>query len=489
MANALLVETFHSLTQKDRRALRNWVHSPFFNQREDVQRLFEYLCVHVPEGAADFSSVALEKPVMFSATFPPAGKRSARQYRDADMRYAMSFLYQAIKQYLAYVHWSEDTVDVGRHLCKSLRQRGLDQVFEKEYAALSRQLAKAPQQSVDYFFQEYHLQLERWEIFRRKHRSASDILAKAGASRDGYIAAETLRQVCAVLAQPGEQLPAAGSIYLPATLSAVEAGAFEHIPAVQAYYHCYKILQQQDAGAEPHFEALRSLLAEHWALFPANEIRDLYVGAINYCIRRLNSGSREYIRAALDLYRAGLERQILLEDGYLNKYTYNNILLLALALEDWDWAHQFLEQYKPLLPPREREPAWQYNLARYYFRKKEYGRAQEILRELEFRDVFYNLDARRMLVRIYFDTDEAASLESLLDSFAVYLQRKRASLGYHKALNQNFVRFVKRLVRVKPGEKGVLKRLREQVVAADYVAEREWLLEKCGKTLKPNQNS
>ncbi len=479
MLNSLLVATFRSLDKQERRALRKWVDSPFFNQRSDVQRLFEYLCEHVPVGTKEPPASSMEKAVVFREVFPPTGKRTVRKYRDTDMRYAMSFLYQAIKQYLAYSHWALDGVDVGRHLCKSLRQRGLDQVFEKEYGALSTQLGQARCQSVDFFFQQYHLELERWEIFRRNHRSASDILANAGLSRNAYFAAETLRQACAVLAQPGEQLPAAESIYLPTTITAVEAGKFAETPAVQAYFHCYKILSEQDAKAEPHFAALHDLLAQYWALFPANEIRDLYVGAINYCIRRLNSGSREYIRSALDLYRSGLERAILLEDGYLNKYTYNNILLLALALEDWDWAQGFLEEYKPMLPPRDRESAWQYNLARYYFRKKEYGRAQEILRGVEFRDVFYNLDARRMLVRIYFDTDETGPLESLLDSFSVYLQRKRASLGYHKQLNQNFVRFVKRLLRARPGDIRAQERLQEQIQSTPYVAEREWLLEKC----------
>lgn len=480
MQHSRLLEVFRSLTKPERRTFRKWLESPFFNQRDDVRLLFAYLCRQLPAGNSRTTGGELNKQEAFRAVFQPTGSRSVRPYKDADLRYTMSFLYQAIKQYLAYAHWVENETDVGRHLCKSLRQRGLDQAFEREYGVLSKQLANAKHQSVDYFFQQYHLQLEQWEIYRRSHRSASGALAEAGAARDDYFAAEILRHACAVLAQPGDQPPETGSVYLPATLDAVKAGAFDRTPAVQAYYHCYKILSEQEADAEPHFEALNLLLVDHWTLFPPNEIRDLYVGAINYCIRRLNSGSREHIRAALDLYRSGLDRKILLEDGFLNKYTYNNILLLALALEDWDWARQFLETYKALLPPREQESAWQYNLARYYFRKKEYARAQEVLRGVEFRDVFYNLDARRMLVRIYFDTDETAPLESLLDSFGVYLQRKRASLGYHRELNQHFVRFVKFLLRIQPGDQKALDRLRERIRSTVYVAEREWLLEKCG---------
>lgn len=485
MTDSLLVQTFRTLTKPERRELRKWLNSPFFNQRADAVRLFEYLCTQLPFESKDTTGAVLDKKTAFAQVFLPENGRRAPAYRDADLRYAMSFLYQAVKQYLAYTHWQRDTVDAGRHLCKSLRERGLEQAFEKEFATLSTQLNAAPHHSVDHFFQQYHLYLERWEVYRRSNRGVSDQLEQVEAAREIYIAAETLRHACAVLAQPGRQERAAGSVYLPATLQAVQAGAFGASPAVMAYYHCYRILADQDAAAEPHFQSLRDLLEQHWALFPPNEIRDLYVGAINYCIRRLNSGARAYIGAALDMYRSGLERRVVFEDGFLNKYTYNNILLLALALEEWDWALQFLEQYRSALPPRERDSAWRYNLATYYFRKKDYARAQEILRHVEFRDVFYHLDARRMLVRIYCDTSELAALESLLDSFTIYLQRKRASLGYHRELNLNFVRFVKRLIRLAPGDAEGRRRLREKVTGEQYVAEREWLLGKCIQGVAP----
>jgi len=478
MQNSPLIQTFRSLTKTERRAFGKWLSSPFFNQRSDVVRLFDYLCEQVPVGAAASAEPAFSKTSAFSQVFPSDQRRKARAYDDAEMRHAMSFLFQELKQFLAYRHWSEDTADTGRHLCRELRRRGLEQVFEKEFAALSVRLDESAHRSTDYYFQQYHLHLERWEVFRRSNRSTSDALQQAGAARDAYIAAETLRQACAVLAQPGERGAGLDSVYLDATLSAVDSGAFQTVPAVIAYYCCYRLLSDSE-GAEADFRQLRVLLDTHWAVFPGNEVRDLYVGAINYCIRRLNSGARDYIREALNLYRSGLAHGVILEDGFLNKYTYNNILLLAIALEEWDWALEFLEQYKAVLPPRDRDSAWQFNLAIYYFRKKDYERAQEILRRAEFRDVFYNLDARRMLTRIYFDTEAVAALESLLDSCTTYLQRKRAVLGYHWALNQNFVRFVKRLLQLEPGNTTARERLRAKIAATDYVAEREWLLSVC----------
>jgi hypothetical protein len=474
MNDTHLIQTFRALDKSERRSLRKWVNSPFFNQREDVVRLFEYLYKNVPIGADPVETGQLDKKTAYPQVFP----ERAQTYVDADMRYAMSFLHQTLKQFLAYAQWAEDRFETGRYLCRSLQHRHLDQVFEKEYAALNTGIADAPLRSVDYFFQQYHLHLEGWEVIRRARRSDSDMLLKAGAARDAFFASETLRMACAVLAQPGNHDPKAESVYLPATLTAMESGAFQQHPAVMAYYHCYWILSDKSGAAEPHFQLLSEIIREHWTIFPPNEIRDLYIGAINYCIRRLNSGARNYIREALNLYRSGLDRKVILEDGFLNRYTYNNIMLLALGVDEWDWAFNFLETYKAMLPPRERDNAWRYNLGTYYFRKKEYDKAQDILRKVEFRDTFYNLDARRMLVRIYMDTNEMAALDSLLDSFTIYLQRKRSTLGYHKELNHNFVRFVKSMLNLRTNDTEAREKLREKIASAQYVAEREWLLGK-----------
>lgn len=476
MNTSPLIQTFRTLGQYDRRELEKFVNSPVFNQRDDVKRLFRYLCEHIPPGSAESGNTALSKTSAYDQVFPPPAGRQAIQYDDASMRYAMSFLFKVVKRYLAYQTWAENDMETGLYLCKSLRKRGLDKIYAKEFKTLEAQFSSERHQSVDYFFCHYQLRLEYWEAFQRTERGGDTNLKEAGDAFGAFVATTVLRQGCAMLAKPGNQENIQTLTYLSTTLAAAESGKFDQVAAVLVYFRCFKMLS--DSNPQTHFFALRTLLDQHWTVFPQHEIRDIYVAAINFCIRQLNTGIRSYVREALDLYRAGLERNIIFEDGNLSKYTYNNILLLAAALEEWEWARQFLEDYRANLPQHERDSAYRYNLATYYFRKKDYPRAQEILRHVDFRDTFYNLDSRRMLVRIYFDSDEIAALDSLLESFTVYLRRKRASLGYHKDLNLNFVRFVKIILRLAPGDEPAKNTLQEKISATKYVAEREWLLAK-----------
>ena len=458
MRQSPLVQTLAALSARERQDLHRWVQSPAFNRRPEVERLFDWINARLD---GEPGGVVWEK----------AAAHRQLSVDEPGLRHAMSFLFRLIKQYLAWREWSADPEATGLYLCRALRKKGLTQVFAKEFKPFE-QAPAAPLLHADFYLQRYKLHFEHWEAQHRTGNTEAMPLQTADASFGNFVAITALRHGCAALDKPGlpdpEQLA-----WLPETLAAVETGRFGEVPAVQVYYHCFKIMQSGEAA---HFHALKALLAEHDGLLPQQELRDVYLVAINFCIKKLNAGARAFIREALDLYRAGLERNVIPDNGILSKATYQNILLLALALEEWAWARDFLENYRARLPSAERHNTYHFNLALYFFRKKDYRAAQDILRRVAFRDVFHNLDARRMLVRIYYDTGAHTALDSLLHSFRIYLQRHR-NIGYHRDLNANFVRMVQRLVRLEPGDAAARAKLEHRVATERFLAEREWLLE------------
>lgn len=456
MYQSPLVQTIAALGIRERRDLRYWVQSPAFNRRQEVGKLFDWICSHLEK---DADARKLTK----------AAAREALLLEEPALRHLMSFLFQVVKQYLAWHEWAADPVSGRLHLCRALRKKGLTTVFDKEFKSLWTDDAGSVQ-TADFHLQRYHLHFEQWEAQHRIGRKDATQLAAANEAFDLFVAIKALRHGCATLDQPGLLAPEQIA-WLPETLAAVESGRYAQAPVVQAYYRCFKIMQ---TGQETHFSPLKTLLADHEDLLPPQELRDLYLVAVNFCIKKLNTGSKHYIREALDLYRTGLDRQVIQDNGVLAKPTYQNILLLAIAEEEWDWARDFLEKYQSLLPSGERHNTYHFNLALYYFRKRDYPAAQEILRRVEFRDVFHNLDARRMLVRIYYDKGEFQALDSLLHSFRIYLQRHR-NIGYHRDLNANFVRMVHRLLTLEPGDTATREKLRRRIAEEPYLAEREWL--------------
>ncbi|MCB9275213.1 MAG: hypothetical protein H6564_14310 [Lewinellaceae bacterium] len=464
MYKSTLAEAFRSLSKRDIRELRKFVRSPYFNQRDDVIRLFDYLVE-----AADQGEEALRRERAYAYVFP------GQAYDDAWMKLVMHFLLNAIRQYFAMLEVQADDAGLQLHLVRALRRRGLDRLFEKEMKNLEQQQVRQPYRNVGYHYHNYQLQLERYEYDHRQRRSGRMNLQELAEELTIFYLADILRHSCTVLtarniSQEDYQLE-----LLEEVLRYVERSPVRQSPAVAIYHQAYKALSEPDQ--EFYFDNLLELIEKHWQQFPPDEARDIYLLAINYCIQRLNKGQRLYIQQAFELYRKGLERGVLLEEGALSKFTYNNVLMLAIALQEWEWAEGFLEQYKAHLPERERENIYRYNLAVYYFRKPDYGRAMELLQQASLEDVLYSLNARSMLLRIYYELEEFDALESLLDSFRTFISRQKG-LGYHKEHYLNLLSFVRQMLRLPPGDYKARQKLRRKVEGAAAVAEKGWLLEK-----------
>ena len=466
MTTSLLIRTFRQLSPKDLRAMRQWARCGVFNRREDVALLCEYLVDNINKTSAKgFSAEAL-----WAAMFPD------KPLDNKQLRHIMSFLLTAIRQYIAWSEWQTDEADMQRYLLKGLRQRGLDQMFEKAWENGTEQVNEQPIRDAQYHFSKYLLHQEHIEHTSRRERSAKLNLQPLPDELTTFYLSEMLRYAC--LAHIHQAV--AGQVYRLDLLQIIlkTAGRQEmlQMPAVALYYHAYRMLESP-AEDEP-FERLKLALKDHEHRFSQEEMRGLYLMAINGCIRRLNAGRKAYVREAFDLYAVALERGFLMENGVLSGFTYKNILRVAVGLGEHDWAEQFLEKQRNNLHPKERDNLYRYNLAYLRFRQRDFTRALPLLQQVDLEDVLNNLDARRMLLQTYFELQEWDALESLLLSFSAFLRRQK-NLGYHRTTNENLIAYTKKIMETDRKDRTALKSLYQEIEPRDDVAEKAWLLERC----------
>ncbi len=302
-----------------------------------------------------------------------------------------------------------------------------------------------------------------------------------------FFLAETLRQGCTVLTHQTMSKQAYDLKLLDAVLALIEQGGYADVPAVAVYHSAFKALsgenqtQKNAPGPEQegNFEKLKALIRQVGNHFPQPELRDIYLLAINFCIKRLNRGEEMYIREAFELYRSGLENNALLENGILSGYTYKNVARLGVALGEHDWVANFIENFKKHLPAKERENTWRYTLASFHFQSGRYGEAMMLLRQVEFKDVLNNLDARRMLLRSYFELREFTALDSLLDTFQAYIRRQK-DIGYHRENYLNLIKFVRQRMELNSSDTIAILALKKEIEKTNNVAEKAWLQERVG---------
>lgn len=467
MQKSRLFEIFSALRKSEQKELGKFVSSPAFNQRQDVMDLYQYLHANFQTGTPE----SLGREQVFAAVFP------GEPFDNAKLDYTMSFLFSVIKSYLVHQEQAADPYGSALLLVRSLRKRNVGRIFEIESKTLEKQLHTQRLRGADFHLHQYRLHTEKYTFAVQKSRTTTESFKEMTEELTHYFFAKKLSEACAVVTQNAvARLAYQETELLHFILGQVEEKGFAEVPAINLYYHCYKALTEADSLK--WFESLRILMRAHHHSLPPSEVKELYLVAINYCIRRFNNGERAFLELAMKLYREGLELRALLENNLLSRFTYNNIVTAGLLLGDFAWVEDFLYAYRDYIEPSFRESAFNYNLAIFYFQKPDYAKAMELLQRADFDDVLYNLNARRMLLKIYYETDEREALNSLIVSFKGYIYRHRELGAHHRELNLNLLKFTRRLLALDRYDRDAIAQLRAEVEGSEKLAEKPWLLER-----------
>jgi hypothetical protein len=124
-----------------------------------------------------------------------------------------------------------------------------------------------------------------------------------------------------------------------------------------------------------------------------------------------------------------------------------------------------------------REDSFSFNLAKLYVEQKDYKKAMPLLVQTKYDDLLHNLGAKTMLAKMYYELSEWNALDNLLESFKMYVARKK-DIGYHKENYMNIIFFFKKITKINPYDKEELKELENQIIDTEILTEREWLLKR-----------
>ena len=443
MQNSRLLTTLRTLNKTEWRSFQKYLASPFFNQRADVLNLALYLQKELAKPAGE---QVLSKAAVWKKTNPQT------PYEEKQLRYTMSYLLNMVENFLALLDIQSDPSAHKTFSSNALRKRGLEKYAQAPFAVRSMHL----QQSSE----------------------LTDNLPESIGHFTTSMLISILREGCAFLER---QLASSSVLPFPWLQTALFFCEKEQLmvtsPTLSMVYQNYRMLEKMPSGqGAEHFFQLKAILAAESDI-PTALQRETWLRAINFAIRQQNLGNKNFGREAFELYQSGLQNGLIFENGQISKKAYSNTLILALLVGEAAWAETFLKEYKQYLPEHERDNTYRHSLATLFFRQKQFEKVLETLQNVSFTDSLHNLDDRRLLLCSYFELGEWAALQSLLDSFGIWLRRAK-NLGYHRELYANLVKFTRRLLDRNPRNAGQMDRLKQEITATKNVAAKEWLLEK-----------
>ena len=462
MNKSKLFVLFQSFNPKERLALRKFLQSPYRNKRKDVLKLYQYLEMEGRKKSPDWS-----KMTVFKAIYPD------QDYNEIQMRHLMSVTFRLMEDFLA-VHEEEDkAIRQKISLARSYRKRQLYKFFEQTLKAAETLLEKMPKDH-QYFHFKYLLELESYQFIKSRKRIAEYNLQELSNAVDIRFLTNKLKQNCLLLSHQAVYNIDYDQGLLPMVLEALENSPYLKLPAISIYYHCYLALT---SDLDTNFRAFKEQLLESGQEFSEDEQRDLYLLAINFCIKKLNTGRENYVKEAFSFYRNGLEKGILIEKKRLSRFAFKNVVALGLNLKEYDWIAYFLEHYQQYLERAFRANYYNYNYARLAYSTGQYKAAMEALVKVGSNDLLLNIDAKVLLLKMYVELEEYEPLEALLSSMRTLIRRK-SMLAYHRENYFNIIKYFQKLVAVNFNDREAKVALAALIEGESVLTEKKWLLER-----------
>lgn len=458
------MEILEKLTPAEIKTLRSWLSIDAFNSQQELGQLFDTLTEYLHELHIIPSREQLHETLFRGQPFD-----------DQRLRLLCSYLVKKIENYWVWCEFQARPADHAALLLSAYRRRRLPRHFSKTLRSRRQQLETQPLRHAEHYWAQYQLEQEHYLWESSAGRTREHNLQALDDALLGALLGMKLRQACLAIAHQAVYNTQYSIGLIEPLLEEAAKPQYDQMPAVAVYRDGFLVLSHPER--HDYFQNFKQGLFSHIAHFPKSEMRDLFLLAINFCIRQINANRPDYQVEALDLYKKGLETELLLENGQLSRFAYNNIVGIALRTEELTWVEGFVATYRHRLSADHRDTTYYLSAARIAFARGHYPDALRHLQRADYDDLINNMVAKTLQLKIYYELREFGLLDSHLRTMRTYLRRSR-QMSYHQRNYDNIIRYTLKLINLPPYDKTGRAALRQEINATEPLTEKEWLLEK-----------
>lgn len=480
MQKSKLIRLIRTLSQSEWLRFIDFVRSPYFNQNQPLIQLTDYL----HSFAGDWGNPAIDLQEISLALFPDA------PYQPQRIRDLNSFLYRLLKKFLSIEMQTDFSADKSFLFLQQLTQRGVKDLYQIEQKALKKQIDQRPYRDEAYLRMNFLLaECDNDHFGHQWVRTLDNSLQQKLENLDAYYLAVKLRESCEVLNRKNILNTESPLPLIQEILNLLEDAnhPFREIPVIDVYYHIFLSLSIPE---EPrHYHKLLDVLNDTYRLFSPEEGRAMYKYAQNYCIRRINQGKQEWQRELFALYQRLIDLEVILYNDQMAHTDFKNIVTVALRTKAYEWVETFLESYKERVIPPHGPNVYTYSLAAFYAETDRKPAAIRLLQTISFADIHYQISARHLLIRVYFETGDFDGLMYQIHSFRHFLMRNKEIPAGNRTNHLNFLKVAKKLSSLAdkydflPNEarNHRVMKIEKQMKSLDIIANRAWLEEQLGR--------
>lgn len=476
----LCIELLNTFSEQEIADILHFVSCPFFNKDESIGRLLDALKKYALNGK-EFGEN--ERSIVYEKTFthksPPEKVLNTNQRSLLNVK--MNNLTSLAEQFLAMQAVKENKSYRCELLYNTLLKRKQYRLLNKHLKRHKKELAQQKDKDTGYYT---HLSKVEQVKFDYLHHSGQlmqeDNLPDLICSLDmNYLLNKLELQLTALSMRhiPGKQEYDLSS--MTAMTALLDLPQYAKHPLIILYRACIALAETK---SEEIYLNLLNLLEQYEPLVPESILKGFYTVAVSHCATQIGYGKLEYFQIMFDLYKIMDAKNLLIDNGFISRSNLKNIVTMACRVEEFDWAKETIERYRPHLRKIVRDSVCDFLLGVIAFHQKDYETAHKKFVRVDRIDMTYDINTRLLILKCLYEeeTDYYSTMQSF-KSNQRYFKDNRELPAKTKKRYVNFIKILIKIYRFRDdvnATKAKLERIKEELNAQKVNCDKRWLLEK-----------
>ena len=483
MRNNKLIQLLLQLNKRELKELREFVTYELFHpnkkQYNKVLMLFQQII------SPQFKVRKLEREVLEQRLF---GNNHIERKK---LNHYLSWAIDLVHKYMIFKYQSTNPLHSNITLLMALQERKMGAFFQQLKTKIQGLLSKKkPKISSDFYhsFQVANIGLSYKGIRGKEMTDEKEEFKEAIGNLDLFFLFHQLSYACyAINTRRAVNAPEYEFPILDHIIDALPNMPYGQLPRISMYWNAYKMLRTDE---EPYYQSLKKLLIEHYSILSSKDYINLFKYLQNYCACQIRDGQNKYYEEYWDIAVFQLDKGLLeniQQPIYKNLVTVGTMLAVLRGDNDFNAVHQFLEQHTDKLQEKIQGDAKQYATAYVAFYQNEFHTVigkllleKEPLVLFKFEDLYYQVDARRLLIMTYFCLRDENRFDKMCNNLGVFLSdRKDIISPIEVEKNRQFLIFSKRIfwaIIDQSSKKSLFRQIKKEIEACKTVSDKTWLL-------------
>jgi len=416
-ANKLL-KIFKLLNKEETRRFKKLLQSPFFTTNTHLLRLYDYLIKYYP----DFNDPKLTKTLIFTYLFPD------RAYNDNKLRMLLRAFTRQLEDFLVIKEVQTNDKERKKHLINSYGKRNEMELFKKGTFGLLEEMKTLPIKNKYHFFEKQQLlQNLIYHPATPKTAAIIDLQTEMMEHLELHYWANKTWMSCNLLST--QQFLNVDLHDLELSINNLPSKYLSKYAPLATFYKAFLFLK---SPSESHYFQLKTAYLNSLEELGKSDKRDLYSYLANYAVRQYNQGNLIFLKEIFKWNNIGLNYNLLLESGMIDKSVFKNCCLIAIRLNYFNWVEKFMKDYQDSLNQNNKQDTITLCQGYLHFYKKNYAKLIDKILPYKFHQFRDNLGAKGLLLRSYFelfllDNSYVEILMAYSNSFEKFLRRNESA--------------------------------------------------------------